>query len=200
MAIGALLKRAYPTLKESLSRRVTTLKECLSKMVAAARLTISRISTSLNEISFLAVAKRKLTSFAQVVVIGVCRLAGFCFWAFLIYLQINQITNRPNTVRAHTPATVVSDTYYCPTPTGGFYAGNRIEPEWRAGVSPRNCPQGYGVRSGYPTYSALYATESTPASDCPPARKGRKSKRAVRPCTVENPPVAEYIGGDDLAR
>lgn len=94
MAIGACLKRAYPPLKEWLSERVV-----------ASRLAISKITSSLGEISFLAEAKRKLTNFAQVVVVGACRLAIFCFWMFVIYYQVNRFTERANTVQAYSAAT-----------------------------------------------------------------------------------------------
>jgi hypothetical protein len=152
MAIGAFLKRAYPALKE-----------CLSKMIDASRLAISKISTLLSEISFLATAKRKLTTFAQVVVVGVCRLAVFCFWVVAIYYQVNQITERPNTIRASTVAVSDSRTCYCPK--GNVYSSTTT----LSRVTRSNCD-----RANYSATPISLTTDGTELlGDTSPVRTGR---------------------------
>lgn len=161
VALGILSNLLTPYARRALKKYLDKTRTLCTRLV-------SKISTSFKEISFLAVAKRKITTFAQVVVVGLCRLAIFCFWVVIIYFKANQISERANTVRANGATISISTACDCPTPTGGVYRGT-IEPEW--------------------------PTESTPVLDYSPAQKGRKSKRATQPCAVENTSVVIGMGG-----
>lgn len=198
MAIGAFLKRSYPTLIEWVSKAVDASRQAASKItssvIAAYRRASSKISTSFKGISLPAAPKRHIASFAVLGVQVVGVIAYYGFWAVLIVYCVGTVGGSIKTPGASSVSTFQGSTRDYPAPAGRVYSGTAGR-EWGAVVSPRDCPQRCGVRTQYPARPASYAGESTPVFDCPPALKGRKSKRAIQPCTVEYLPKSGRIGG-----
>jgi hypothetical protein len=183
MAISALLVKAYPVSKIWLSNTAHACHQAASKIYSAFR-----------QPSFLAGAKRKIANFVAIVAAGIFKLAYYCFWIGYIYCGISSIGSHVRTSSANSDAVAQSSTCYCPTPTDNVYSGT-IEPEWQTSVSPRNCIQRYDIHPHYPAQSVFYATKRKPISDCSPARKGSRGKRAGKPCTTVYLPTSVAIDG-----
>ena len=179
VALGIISNILTPYARRALRKYSDKTRTLFAQLGSKISTSFSKLSTSLSQISFLAAAKRKLITFAQLAVVGVAKIAVFCFWVFMIYLQVNRMTERSNTVRANSAATTISTSCDCPTPTSSLYRPRL--------VSTHDCSQQFGISPQYPAQSASYAGVRTPVSDCSPPRKGKKARGVQRPCADVNP-------------
>lgn len=156
VALGILSNILTPCARRALKKYSDKTRTLLARLG-------SKIYTSLSEISFLALAKRKLTAFAQIVVVGACRLAILCLWAVAIYHQVNRITEGANTVRASTVTATDSRSCYCPK--GNVYSSTTTLSK----VTRPNCG-----RVNYSATPISFTTDGTKLlGDTSPAGTGR---------------------------
>lgn len=174
-ALWEFLNHVYPEIKKSLGNIAAACYRALSKIFSSFKKTASLIRAKLNIDYFV----EKVVQGVLSLVVGVCKLAYICFWLFLIYYQVNRITERHDTFRTNTFATAQSGTCECaplPQPIGG--------PPTYSSLSPRYRPQPNDIIFTAPTSSDFIVSEGTPV-DCSSARKGRKSKQPRKRITIE---------------
>lgn len=181
IAINVVSNIATPSILKALKHLYLTLTTKLIKVGQAFNQAISRTHS-------LAASKLNIDYFAEkgvqaftFLAIGVLRVGLVCFWLVLINYQLNIILGHINDIKLNSLATSQVETCYCPTPTNSISTRSTLQPRYL----PRNCPQPYGIRRQYPAESVLFTTESPLAFDCSPARRGRKSKRLMQPCSAE---------------
>jgi hypothetical protein len=195
--LGVLSNISTPYIRKASRCVYHTLKTWLIKTIEAFCRAIAKVYS-------LAASKWNIDYFLDKVaqgigllVIGVCKLAYVGLILFMISSGLNKIIGHTNTVGPRGPATYQADTCYCPTPTNSIYSESVIRPQRQQSVSPYDCPRPYGRRPQYPANSILYTTEGARVVDCSPARKGRKSKRVIKPCMIESPLSTSGYSIDD---
>jgi hypothetical protein len=166
------------------------LKKYLDKTIAACYQASSKFSFSPKKISLPALSKLDFAPLVRGV--GELLLTPPMVLALtsMVFVNIIAITNSGR--NAHAVSRPQSGTCYCPTKNADL--ADVKEPALQRGVLPRDCDQLYGPRPPYPTRSVLRTIERVPVNDCSPARKGRKSKRAVSPSTMGSRPAVPGIG------
>jgi hypothetical protein len=184
--LGVLSNISTPYIRKASRYVYLTLKTWLIKAVKAfCRASSKAYSLAVDKLSIDYFVGKVVQGFSFLL-IGVCKVAYVGAFLFLINYHLNRITGHTNTVVPNAYANSQADTCYCPTPTNSIYSKSVIRPERQVSVLPYDCPRPYGIRPQYPAKSVLYTTERTRVGDCSPARKGRKIKGVVYPCTIDS--------------